>query len=90
MRYLYAAVAVIFMLGTSVVSAEEPQSVAGAGRGAVIVNQEKEIITDTNEERSDDEEFGENDRREMPQYETYDENTGLPDVVESDREGEIE
>lgn len=51
-----------------------------------------DMSTETVEEKAplaDDAEFGENNRREMPQYENYDENTGMPNVVGSDKTGEL-
>ena len=90
MRYLYIVVAVIFMLSAGVAVAEESNKISGAAKqGPVAGSQDKEIVTDLNDRRADDKEFGENNEREMPQSETYDENTGLPNVVPSDKEGEI-
>ena len=90
MRYLYITIAVIFMMSASIAVAEEGQKTGGAAKqDAAVKSQEKEIVTDLNDKRSDDKEFGENNEREMPQSETYDENTGLPNVVPSDKEGEM-
>ena len=90
MRYFYVAVAVVCMLGAGiVVTAQAQNSDKAAGQGAGIVSQEREIVTDRNEPKSDDKEFGENSEREMPQSQTYDPNTGLPNNVPSDKEGEI-
>ena len=90
MRYFYVVAAVVCMLGAGIAaSAEGQKGDKASGQGAGIVSQEKEIVTDMNERRSDDKEFGENNEREMPQSQTRDENTGLPNVVPSDKEGEI-
>ena len=90
MRYLYIVVAVIFMLSGGMAVAEEGQKALGAAKqDEGVKSQEKEIVTDLNDRRSDNKEYGENNEREMPQSETYDENTGLPNVVPSDKEGEI-
>ena len=77
MRYLYIILAVVVMMNVGIAIAEVGKS------------QEKEIVTDLNDKRSDDKEYGENNEREMPQSQTHDENTGLPNVVPSDKEGEI-
>ena len=92
MRYLYIVVVVMFMSGGIAFAADADQkSGPGASQdgGAAVRSQEKEIVVDSNERRSDDKEFGVGNQREMPNGETYDQNTGLPNVVESDREGEI-
>ena len=89
MRYFCIVLAVVCMLGAGVAIVGAQKSDKASGQGAGIVSQEKEIVTDNNEKRSDDKEYGENNEREMPQSETYDPNTGLPNVVPSDKEGEI-
>ena len=90
MRYFYIVVATICMLGAGVVvMAQEQKGDKTAGQNAAVESQEKEIVTDSNERRSDDKEYGENNAREMPQSQTHDENTGLPNVVASDKTGEL-
>ena len=90
MRYLYAVIAIGFIFSTSAMAAEMAQKgVAVAKQDAAVERQDKEIVTDLNDKRSDDKEYGVDNEREMPQHETYDENTGLPNVVPSDKEGEM-
>ena len=90
MRYFYVIVAVMCMLSVGIVVAANAEGGGKtSGQGAGIVSQEKEIVTDMNERKSDGKEFGENNEREMPQSQTYDPNTGLPNNVPSDKEGEI-
>ncbi|MDO8525783.1 MAG: hypothetical protein Q7S07_04775 [Candidatus Omnitrophota bacterium] len=100
MRYLYIIAAVIFVFGATVIFTGNSAAMCGScgtdtndsvKKPQVKQSQGKEIVTDLNEEKkSDDKEFGVNNEREMPQSDTYDENTGLPNVVESDKAGEIE
>ena len=90
MRYLYIAIAIIFMLSAGIAVAEEGQKTLGAAKqGEGVTSQKREIVTDLNDKRSDDKEYGVGSEREMPSDETYDENTGLPNIVPSDKEGEI-
>ena len=90
MRDLYIAIAIIFMLSAGIAVAEEGQKTLGAAKqDEGVKGQDKEIVTDLNDKRSDDKEYGVDSEKEMPRDETYDENTGLPNVVPSDKEGEI-
>ena len=50
----------------------------------------KEIYTGEGDERPPETEYGVDRPGVMPSYETYDEDTGLHDSVESDRVGEFE
>ncbi|MDD5136563.1 MAG: hypothetical protein PHN63_04375 [Candidatus Omnitrophica bacterium] len=96
MRYVCVAVAIVFMFGITAVAAEKvsadcgmcgvQKKDTGARSGESATAKEG---ADRGEPLSDEEEYGEDNRREMPQQQTYDENTGLPDNVPSDREGEI-
>jgi hypothetical protein len=91
MRYLYMAAAFILMLGTAAI-ADENSPKGGdeaAKQGTVAQVQGKEIDVSHPTALADEAESGVNSEREMPQHETYDENTGLPNVVPSDKEGEM-
>ena len=89
MRYLYAVIAIVFIFSVSAMAAETAQKgVAAARQGGMA--QGKEIETDDNDKKADDKEYDVDNEREMPQHETYDQNTGLPNVVPSDKEGELE
>jgi len=86
MRYLYIAVAVVFIFGGDIVTPSMAADNGGSGDTA------KSVPTDVVQKKAplaDDQEFGEDNRREMPQQENYDENTGLPNVVDSDKNGEM-
>ena len=95
MRYVYFVAAVLFMFCVNAMASEE-----AVGNGAVQaqaktqsgqpVKAPKEIVVNDNGGRADDEEFGVGQESEMPESDTYDENTGLPNVVGSDTMGEIE
>ena len=93
MRYVYIAVAMVFIFSAAVYAVDSDQkndtSAKQAG-SADVKSQEKEIVVDSNERASNGKEFGVGKENEMPSGETYDQNTGLPNVVESDKEGEIE
>lgn len=84
MKYFYAVVAFMCLLMVSNVAAQEGDDSAGKASAG------KEIVVTNPESRADDAEFGVNNEREMPQSETYDPNTGLPNVVGSDKAGELE
>ena len=92
MKYLCFATVIVFMLSTAAVAAEEARGTgAAAGKGQVTVQgKEKEIETDYNDESSGGKARGAGDKREMPASDSYDPNTGLPNVVSSDKEGELE
>ena len=83
MRYLYVVAAIIFMFGTAVIAEENISDDKSSGTVKVSADKGK------GEPLSDEQEYGEDNRREMPQQQSYDENTGLPNNVPSDREGEI-
>jgi hypothetical protein len=59
-------------------------------KAAAKSSQEHEIVTDLNETNAQGEEAVANSVSDRPQSRTYDQNTGLPDVVASDKEGEID
>ena len=89
MKYLYVAVVMVFIFNVGPVAAKEcPKCGSSAGQGAGVVSQ-KEIVTDRNEPLSDEKESGVNNERVMPQSQTHDKNSGLPNVVPSDKTGEI-
>jgi len=57
----------------------------GSGSGTF-----RHIDTGEEDSRPVDMEYGVNNTEMMPPYDSYDENTGLPNVVESDTAGELE
>jgi len=87
MKYLYIAVAVVFLFCAVALSPEIVSANCGhcgtPAKGQVEPAEKKAPL-------ADDEEFGVDNRREMPQQENYDENTGLPNVVDSDTNGELQ
>ncbi|MFA6321248.1 MAG: hypothetical protein WCY36_05255 [Candidatus Omnitrophota bacterium] len=85
MKYLSALVVLALVFSPAALMAEE-----GGGKGAAIENEARTIDVEPPVPMSDEIESGVNNEREMPQSQTYDPNTGLPDNVESDRAGEIE
>lgn len=87
MRYLYIVVAAVFMLCGVTIMSETASAMCG---NCGTVEKGKAGAVEKEAPLADDEEFGEDNRREMPQYENYDENTGMPNVVESDKTGELE
>ena len=90
MKCLYITIVMVFIFGAGIVAAEEgPKNGSAAAQGTAVQSQEKEIVTDLNDRRSNDKEHGVSSEREMPEGQTYDENTGLPNVVPSDKEGEM-
>ena len=90
MRYLYVVMTIVFVFSASAMAAETAQkSDAAAKQGGAVQGHGKEIETDYNDKKADDKEYGVDNEREMPQHETYDQNTGLPNVVPSDKEGEL-
>lgn len=86
MKYLYIALAVVFLFCTVIIAPEAVSAKCGTcgddGKGEAAVEKQAPL--------ADDQEFGEDNRREMPQQENYDENTGLPNVVGSDMNGEMQ
>ena len=89
MRYLSVVIALVFVFSAAAMAADESQKApapAAAKQGPAIQGQGKEIEVDHPTSLADEAESGVNSDREMPSSETYDENTGLPDVVPSDRE----
>ena len=90
MKYLYVAIVIVLIFSVGSVTANECSNCgSSAGQGAGVVSQEREIVTDKNEPMSDEKESGVNNEREMPQSQTHDKNSGLPNVVPSDKTGEI-
>jgi len=90
MRYLCVVAAVLFALGASPVAAEEAGKESGGDESVTTETKAQEPAGAAHRhETSDDKEFGEDNGREMPQNQTHDENTGLPNVVDSDKTGEL-
>ena len=95
MKYFYFVAAFIFVSVSCVFAGEEvSKSPVVASSQAVktgqVLSQGKEIVVDSNEALSDDKDYGVGEVREMPESDTYDQNTGMPNVVGSDTAGEIE
>ncbi|GEM_PF-5039205 len=86
MRYLYIAVAVVFLFCAVAVAPDKSAAMCGMCDTA---EKDQAGAVEKKAPLADDEEFGEDNRREMPQQENYDENTELPNVVDSDTNGEI-
>lgn len=82
MKYLSALVVLVLVLS--------PVALMAEGQGAAVDSQTRSIDVEHPTDMSDEAESGVNNQREMPQSQTYDDNTGLPNVVESDKTGEIE
>lgn len=65
----------------------------GEGRDAEAAGSAKDTrpveLGDYDDDLETAQEYGAGDRRVMPSYMSYDENTGMPDVVPSDAEGNI-
>jgi len=57
----------------------------GSGPGSL-----RHIDTGEEDDQPADMKYGVNNTQMMPSYDSYDENTGLPNVVESDTAGELE
>lgn len=86
MKYMYIAVAAVFMFCAVAVVPE----IVSANCGTCDTSTKDQAgSAEKKAPLADEEEFGEDNRREMPQQENYDENTGLPNVVDSDTNGEI-
>ncbi|MFA5142923.1 MAG: hypothetical protein WC522_01975 [Candidatus Omnitrophota bacterium] len=93
MKYLCIAVAVIFIFGIFAVGLDKAMAGSGAcdGAGKTAKEEQAPVAAEgADEPVADDEEDGVGSRRAMPTMQTYDQNTGLPNLVSSDREGEIE
>lgn len=82
MKIAYLTGIIGLMLFTDAAVAEEAKEKTQAG----VVRQ---VDSDTGDYGDMEERTGINDGRVMPPYETYDENTGLPDEVSSDAEGNL-
>ncbi|MDD3904950.1 MAG: hypothetical protein PHS46_00280 [Candidatus Omnitrophica bacterium] len=85
MRYLFVVVA-IFAMSYAGIAVAQDDAKSAATQGAV----EKPIVVDSNDAPAgDDDGFEDRESRRVPPAQVYDENTGIPNVVESDKEGEI-
>lgn len=99
MKYLNILVAAFFIFGATAILAGDSAAMCGSC-GTDTKDQAKDYQTkqaqgkhievDSNEEGARDSEQGITRNREMPVDETFDENTGMPDVVPSDRAGELQ
>lgn len=85
MRYLFVVVAIFAMSYAGIAVAQDSTGDTAAPRSA-----EKPIVVDSNDAPAgDDDGFEDRESRRVPPAQVYDENTGIPNVVESDKEGEI-
>ena len=94
MRYLITAMAIVFMLSVSAMAAQEMVKSGPPAQQQTAPSPKpqgglKEIVVDENEGRTPDRNYGVGEDRQMAPGQTHDENTGLPNVVESDKEGEL-
>ncbi|MFA6142953.1 MAG: hypothetical protein WC738_06660 [Candidatus Omnitrophota bacterium] len=95
MRYLSLAVAAIFMMWVGLCGAEDVKKAAPVAKAASAVKakSDKGMASAKAAEDTDAEEMessGVNRENLMPPGQTYDTNTGMPNTVESDTNGEIE
>jgi hypothetical protein len=94
MRYVYLLVSMAFLASFNIGWAEESADKKAAAAKTVVVEenpgQDLKQVDVGNNQPARPEEYGVDRPRVMPSWETNDENTGLPDVVESDKEGELE
>jgi hypothetical protein len=88
MRYicLLSVLAVVLWAGLSAGDSVEKPAIVNDNQG----DQSKEIDTSDSGRQPVNVDYGMDQGSEMPQGQVYDQNTGMPDVVPSDREGEIE
>lgn len=96
MRYMFMAWILAFALCAAPVFAEEEsQETAESGVEAdeaeeASSDEPEDIYTGEEDERAPETEYGASRPDLMPPGESYDENTGLPNVTGSDTDGEIE
>ena len=83
MRYLFAVVAILAIFNTGIVSAQD------AAKAAAPQSAEKPIVVDSNDEDTGDKEYVASEGEKAASEQVYDENTGLPNVVGSDENGEM-
>ena len=96
MRFLCLLVMAVFASGASICEAGDDKAcgAASACSSGSIGSSSSEPKTlkriDTDYGKEGEGARGDEDFRGMEKYDTYDENTGLPDMVESDRFGDVE
>lgn len=96
MRYafLISALSCAFCLFTGLSDAEDAQNKKAVAKTVVVDENPdsriKHIDVDEPSGGASEKEYGVNSERPMPGWEEYDENTGLPDKVESDSWVEFE
>ena len=93
MKYLCLVIVLVFGLWVGSCAADDAQKTTAAKTVVTEENPDskmKEIDTGNGGGNPIKEGYGVDQQRTMPAGQTYDENTGLPNTVESDKAGELE
>ena len=96
MKYVYLVSALACALCVGICDADEPQKNSPAAQ-TVVINETPESQTGVRHIDTGDSsgggrarDYGAGENRQMEQWETYDADSGLPDVVPSDASGQLE